>query len=93
MFRRTDDSGGLEFLTYTLGDVQVTSYDQGGRDGDERDLGSLEEEVGLTAARVHVSEHTVTADGGKGPVVTADWTVPKAPAPKAAAPKKPASGG
>jgi type VI secretion system secreted protein Hcp len=77
-FHRTDDSGDLEFLTYTLSDVQVTSYDQGGKDGDARDLGSLEEEVGLTAARIRVSEQTVTANGGKGPVVTADWTVPKA---------------
>jgi type VI secretion system secreted protein Hcp len=86
-FRRTDDSGDLEFLTYTLGDVQVTSYNQGGKDGDARDLGSLEEEVGLTAARIHVSEQTVTADGSKGPVVTADWTVPKATTPKATTPK------
>ena len=75
-FRRTSDSN-VEFLTYTLSDVQVTSYDQGGKDGDARDLGSLEEEVGLTAARVHVTEQTVTPSGGKGPVVTADWTVPK----------------
>jgi type VI secretion system secreted protein Hcp len=89
-FRRTGDDGDLEFLTYTLSDIQVTSYDQGGRDGDERDLGSLEEEVGLTAARVHVTEQTVDADGKKGPVVSADWTVPKAKAtaPKATAKKK-----
>jgi type VI secretion system secreted protein Hcp len=85
-FRRTGDDGDLEFLTYTLSDIQVTSYDQGGKDGDERDLGSLEEEVGLTAARVHVTEQTVDADGKKGPVVSADWTVPKA---KPAAAKKP----
>jgi type VI secretion system secreted protein Hcp len=81
-FRRTDDSGGLEFLTYTLSDVQVTSYDQGGKDGDARDLGSLEEEVGLTAARIHATEQTVDADGKKGPVVGAQWTVPKAAAAK-----------
>jgi type VI secretion system secreted protein Hcp len=81
-FRRTADSGDLEFLTYTLSDIQVTSYDQGGRDGDDRDLGSLEEEVGLTAARVHVTEQTVDADGNKGPVLTTDWTVPKAPVKK-----------
>jgi type VI secretion system secreted protein Hcp len=79
-FRRTNDSGDLEFLTYTLTDVQVTSYDQGGKDGDARDLGSLEEEVGLTAARIHATEQTVDADGRKGPVVSAAWTVPKAPA-------------
>jgi type VI secretion system secreted protein Hcp len=81
-FRRTDDSGGLEFLTYTLSDVQVTSYDQGGKDGDARDLGSLEEEVGLTAARIHVTEQTVDADGKKGPVLSTEWTVPKAAAKK-----------
>jgi type VI secretion system secreted protein Hcp len=85
-FRRADD-GDVEFLTYTLGDIQVTSYDQGGKDGDDRDLGSLEEEVGLRAAHVHVNEQTVTADGKKGPVVTADWAVPRA-----AAAKKPAGG-
>jgi type VI secretion system secreted protein Hcp len=76
-FRRSGDND-VEFLRYTLGDVQVTSYDQGGKDGDARDLGSLEEEVGLTAARVHVTEQTVDADGKKGPVLNADWTVPKA---------------
>jgi type VI secretion system secreted protein Hcp len=80
-FRRSSDSD-VEFLTYTLSDVQVTSYDQGGRDGDERDLGSLEEEVGLTAAKVHVTEQTVDSDGKKGPVVNADWTLPKAGAAK-----------
>jgi type VI secretion system secreted protein Hcp len=75
-FRRSGDSD-IEFLAYTLTDVQVTSYDQGGKDGDGRDLGSLEEEVGFTAARIHVTEQTVDSDGKKGPVVTADWTVPK----------------
>jgi type VI secretion system secreted protein Hcp len=79
-FRRSNDDD-IEFLTYTLGDVQVTSYDQGGKDGDARDLGSLEEEVGLTAAKVRVTEQTVS-DGKKGPVVFADWTVPKAGAAK-----------
>jgi type VI secretion system secreted protein Hcp len=81
-FRRTGDAGDLAFLTYTLTDVQVTSYDQGGKDGDDRDLGSLEEEVGFTAAHVHATEQTVDADGKKGPVVSADWAVPKAAAAK-----------
>jgi type VI secretion system secreted protein Hcp len=80
-FRRSNDND-IEFLTYTLSDVQVTSYDQGGKDGDARDLGSLEEEVGLTAAKVHVTEQTVDSDGKKGPVVNADWTLPKAGAKK-----------
>jgi type VI secretion system secreted protein Hcp len=85
-FHRSGDDNDIEFLTYTLSDVQVTSYDQGGKDGDARDLGSLEEEVGLTAAKVHVTEQTVDADGKKGPVINADWTLPKAAA-KAAAKK------
>ncbi len=80
-FRRSGDND-VEFLRYTLSDVQVTSYDQGGKDGDARDLGSLEEEVGLTAAKVHVTEQTVDSDGKKGPVVSGDWTLPKAVAAK-----------
>jgi len=78
-FRRSNDSGDLEFLTYTLSDVQVTSYDQGGKDGDARDLGSLEEEVGLTAAKIHVTERAPSSDNSDqpGPPVSADWTVPK----------------
>jgi type VI secretion system secreted protein Hcp len=80
-FRRSSDDN-IEFLTYTMRDIQVTSYDQGGKDGDDRDLGSLEEEVGLTAAKVHVTEQTVDSDGKKGPVVSADWTLPKAAAKK-----------
>jgi type VI secretion system secreted protein Hcp len=80
-FRRSGDND-VEFLTYTLSDVQVTSYDQGGKDGDARDLGSLEEEVALTAAKIHVTEQTVDSDGKKGPAVNADWTLPKATAKK-----------
>jgi type VI secretion system secreted protein Hcp len=80
-FRRSGDND-VEFLTYTLSDVQVTSYDQGGKDGDARDLGSLEEEVALTAAKIHVTEQTVDSDGKKGPAVNADWTLPKAAAKK-----------
>jgi type VI secretion system secreted protein Hcp len=76
-FHRSGDDDTVDFVTYTLNDVQVTSYDQGGTDGDRRDLGSLEEEVGLAAARVRVSEQTVDQDGKKGPVVSADMTVPK----------------
>ena len=74
-FRKPGDRDA--FLTYTLSDVQVTSYDQGANDGDARDLGSLEEEVGFTAARIHVTEQTVDATGKKSPAVNADWTLPK----------------
>jgi type VI secretion system secreted protein Hcp len=70
-FRR----GSNDVLTYALTDVQVTSYDQGGTDGDARDLGSLEEEVGLTAAKVHVTEQSFKLNGDKGAAVTADWNV------------------
>jgi type VI secretion system secreted protein Hcp len=73
-FRRTSDNN-VDFLTYTLGDVQVTSYDQGGKDGDDRDLGALEEEIGLSAAQIRVTERTVDSDGKPGPVVTANWSV------------------
>ena len=76
-FHRSGDDDGVEFLTYTLGDVQVTSFDQGGKDGDDRDLGSLEEEVGLTAARIRVTEQTIGADGTKGPTVSTDMAVPR----------------
>jgi type VI secretion system secreted protein Hcp len=72
-FRRTSDTD-VEFLTYTLTDVQVTSYDQGGKDGDDRDLGSLEEEIGLTAARVRVTERPVGPDGKPGAAVNASVT-------------------
>jgi type VI secretion system secreted protein Hcp len=77
-FRRTRDSDDLEFLTYTLTDVRVTSYNQGGPDGDERDLGALEEEIGLTAARIRVTERPVGPDGKPGAPVTASWNVPAA---------------
>jgi type VI secretion system secreted protein Hcp len=75
-FRRSGDTD-VEFLTYTLSDVQVTSYDQGGKDGDDRDLGSLEEEIGLSAAKIHVTERTVDDKGKPGPVVSATWDAPK----------------
>jgi type VI secretion system secreted protein Hcp len=76
-FHRSSDDDDVDFVTYTLSDVQVTSYDQGGTDGDRRDLGSLEEEVGLTAARVRVTEQTVGSDGSKGPAVSANVAVPR----------------
>jgi type VI secretion system secreted protein Hcp len=79
-FRRPSDDD-VEFLTYTLTDVQVTSYDQGGRDGDERDLGSLEEEIGLTAGRIRVTTRPIGTDGKPGPAVTANWNVAGTPAP------------
>jgi type VI secretion system secreted protein Hcp len=78
-FRRSNDSGDTAFLTYQLTDVQVTSYDQGGKDGDARDLGSLEEEIGLTAGKVRVTVRPADADDSdkRGPAISADWTLPK----------------
>jgi type VI secretion system secreted protein Hcp len=70
-FRRSGDPSGVEFLTYKLSDIVVASYQEGGADADQRTLGSLEDEIGLSAAKVQVTERTVDADGNAGPVVTA----------------------
>jgi type VI secretion system secreted protein Hcp len=72
-FRRSGDSGDLEFLTYKLSDVVVASYQQGGANPDQHALGSLEDEVGLRPAKVQLTEKTTTAGGDTGPVVTASW--------------------
>ena len=69
-FRRSGDPDGVEFLTYKLSDVVVSSYEQGGANPDKRTLGSLEDEVGLSPAKVQVTEKTVDASGKSGPVVT-----------------------
>jgi type VI protein secretion system component Hcp len=72
-FRRSGDAGGSEFLTYKLSDIVVSSYQQGGANRDQRPLGSLEDEVGLSPAKVELTERTTTASGEAGPVVTASW--------------------
>jgi type VI secretion system Hcp family effector len=77
-FSTSSDTSGTDVLTYKLSDVTVTSYEQGGANPDTKALGSLEEEVGLTAAKVQVTEKTFNAQGNPGPVVTASWQVPKA---------------
>ncbi len=64
-------------LTYKLSDVTVTSYEQGGANPDAKALGSLEEEVGLQAGRIAVSEKTLSASGKAGPPVSASWEVPR----------------
>jgi type VI secretion system secreted protein Hcp len=74
-FRRSGDPDGVEFLTYKLSDVVVSSYEQGGANPDRRTLGSLEDEVGLSPAKVQVTEKTVDASGKAGPVVTASFNV------------------
>jgi type VI secretion system secreted protein Hcp len=77
-FSTGSDPAGTDVLTYKLSDVTVTSYQQGGANPDTKPLGSLEEEIGLKAARVTVSEKRLAAGGKPGPPVTATWQVPKA---------------
>jgi type VI secretion system secreted protein Hcp len=77
-FSTSADPSGTNVVTYKLSDVTLTSYEQGGANPDTKPLGSLEEEIGLTPARVQVTERTFGADGKPGPVVTASWQVPKA---------------
>jgi type VI secretion system secreted protein Hcp len=72
-FRRSGDEGDTAFLTYKLTDVVVSSYQQGGANADQRTLGSLEDEIGLSPAKVALTEKTTTSTGQAGPVVTASW--------------------
>jgi type VI secretion system secreted protein Hcp len=76
-FSTGSDPAGTNVLTYKLSDVAVSSYAQGGANPDTKPLGSLEEEIGLSPARVQVTEKTFGADGSPGPVVTSNWQVPK----------------
>jgi type VI secretion system secreted protein Hcp len=77
-FSTSGDPSGTDVLTYKLSDVTLTSYEQGGANPDQKALGSLEEEIGLTAARVSVTEKTFNANGNPGPAVSASWQVRKA---------------
>ena len=74
-FRRSGDPNRVEFLTYKLSDVVVSSYQEGGANVDQRTLGSLEDEVGLNPAKVQVTEKTIDASGKAGPVVSASFDV------------------
>jgi type VI secretion system secreted protein Hcp len=76
-FSTGSDAGGTNVLTYKLSDVAVSSYEQGGANPDTKPLGSLEEEIGLSPARVQVTEKTFSSSGSPGPVVTSSWQVPK----------------
>ena len=76
-FSTGSDTTGTDVLTYKLSDVTVTSYEQGGANPDAKALGSLEEEIGLRAAKVAVSEKRLGASGKPAPPVTANWTVPR----------------
>jgi type VI secretion system secreted protein Hcp len=73
----TGGGSGIDVLTYKLSDVTVSSYEQGGANPDTKALGSLEEEIGLSPARVQVSEKTFNATGNPGPTVSTSWQVPK----------------
>ena len=76
-FSTGSDPAGTNVLTYKLSDVAVSSYEQGGANPDTKALGSLEEEIGLSPARVQVTEKTFSSKGNAGPVVTSSWQVPK----------------
>jgi type VI secretion system secreted protein Hcp len=76
-FSTSSDAGGTNVLTYKLSDVAVSSYEQGGANPDTKPLGSLEEEIGLSPARVQVTEKTFKSNGDPGPPVTSSWQVPK----------------
>jgi type VI secretion system secreted protein Hcp len=76
-FSTGSDTLGTNVLTYKLSDVAVSSYEQGGANPDTKALGSLEEEIGLSPARVQVTEKTFSSNGDPGPVVTSSWQVPK----------------
>ena len=68
-FRRSGDPNGVEFLTYKLSDILVSSYEQGGANPDKRTLGSLEDEVGLSPGKVQVTEKVVDSSGKTSSVV------------------------
>lgn len=76
-FSTGSDTSGTNVLTYKLSDVAVSSYEQGGANPDTKALGSLEEEIGLSPARVQVTEKTFNSNGNAGPAVTSSWQVPK----------------
>jgi type VI secretion system secreted protein Hcp len=70
-FRLSGADAGSAFETYKLSNVVVSSFAQGGANPDKKALGSLEEEVGLTAARLQIIERTPTNSGKDGPAVSA----------------------
>jgi type VI secretion system secreted protein Hcp len=74
-FRRSGDPNGVEFLTYKLSDIIVSSYEEGGANPDKRTLGSLEDEVGLSPAKVQVTEKVVNSSGKTSSVVSTSFDV------------------
>jgi type VI secretion system secreted protein Hcp len=70
-FRLSGADSGSAFETFKLSNVVVASFAQGGSNPDDKALGSLEEEVGLTAAKLQVIERTPDNSGKDGPAVSA----------------------
>ena len=70
-FRVSGGSSDSDFLTYKLSDIAVSSYEQGGSNPDQKPLGSLEEEIGLTAGKLAVTERSVDNSGKAKPPVNA----------------------
>jgi type VI secretion system secreted protein Hcp len=70
-FRLSGADSGSAFETFKLSDVVVSSFLQGGANPDAKALGSLEEEVGLTAGRMQIVERTPDNSGKDGPPVSA----------------------
>jgi type VI secretion system secreted protein Hcp len=70
-FRLSGADAGSAFETFKLSNVVVSSFLQGGANPDAKALGSLEEEVGLTAARMQITERTPDNSGKDGPPVGA----------------------
>lgn len=70
-FRLSGSAPDSAFLTYRLSDVVVSSYEQGGANPDAKPLGSLEDEIGLTAAKLQITERSTNSNGKQGPPVNA----------------------
>jgi type VI secretion system secreted protein Hcp len=70
-FRLQGADPGSAFETFKLSNVVVSTFEQGGANPDAKALGSLEEEVGLTADRLQVIERSPDNSGKDGPPVSA----------------------
>jgi type VI secretion system secreted protein Hcp len=70
-FRLQGADPGSAFETFKLSNVVVSTFEQGGANPDAKALGSLEEEVGLTADRLQVVERSPDNSGKDGPPVSA----------------------
>jgi type VI secretion system secreted protein Hcp len=70
-FSVSGGSSDSDFLTYKLSNIVVSSYEQGGSNPDQKALGSLEEEIGLTAGKLAVTERSVDNNGNAQPPVNA----------------------